>query len=403
MPKREERRRRSLKISLTPPSLSPTVLAPHGSATEAKSSCFHANENTFLKKALAIGIGLTMGALPCACTLLTSLDGFDSEGRTLPDSDASTLDSAPPKTNGPTSNEDAPDSEVTLGDARVLATTEGVPAALAIDKDYIYWHNPTGNYGIMRVPRFTQHNSDAGDAGAPTLLSSSDWYRGSVIVAGPKLAISASGGGASSINLLYKTGEGAGMIGPPFTIHTRRLVAYGGTVFAYNDLTMYSGSDQGGIGTLLIQSTPIAHANVDATSIYFASNTNLMRMPKMGADAGLDIIANVGGGVRGMASDLTHLYWIDDIGQVSSIDKTALVGTPKVLASGQAGPSSIALDSTGIFWTNAAGGTVMRMPKAGGEPKVVATDQPNASLIAADDLGVAWLRDGSEVVALSRQ
>lgn len=359
-----------------------------------------------MKKAMATWIVFMTGALPCACTLLTSLDGFDSEsGNHLE------LDATPSRTDGQISNRDgdgdgdantnadAPDPDVLLSNAQVLTTTEGTPRSLAIDKNYVYWHNTAGNRGLMRVDRTLRGD----DGGAPKLLrNGGDTWTSGVVVTESKIAI---GEHSNYLIMLYqKSGESAGFItSPSQLIRPNQLKSYGGTVFAFDSKGMFSGSDQGGSGFSLIQSISINHMSVDSSNVYFIDSTHLMRMSKAGADAGLDTVAEVGGGIRGLAVDGSHLYWINDVGQVVSIDKTALAGTPKVLASGQAGPSSIALDSTGIFWTNSASGTVMRMPKTGGPPNVVATDQPGASLLVADDFGAVWLRDGSEVVALSRQ
>jgi sugar lactone lactonase YvrE len=91
-----------------------------------------------------------------------------------------------------------------------------------------------------------------------------------------------------------------------------------------------------------------------------------------------------------------------DSGKVLAIDKTATVGIPSELASGQAGPSSIALDTDGVYWANAGDGTIARVAKAGGPIAIIAREQTTPTHLIADDAGLAWINAGRDVMGLLR-
>jgi hypothetical protein len=93
------------------------------------------------------------------------------------------------------------------------------------------------------------------------------------------------------------------------------------------------------------------------------------------------VIATQGGQVQGLAVDNSGVYWIYYGSTYPSKDGIVMTcptsgcptgedggSEPTVLASGQAGPYAIALDSTSAYWVNAASpdasdGTVMRVAK----------------------------------------
>lgn len=52
-----------------------------------------------------------------------------------------------------------------------------------------------------------------------------------------------------------------------------------------------------------------------------------------------------------IALDALNVYWTSGNGTVATVPKTG--GTPRVLASGQAGAFGIAVDDDGIYWTTA--------------------------------------------------
>lgn len=95
-------------------------------------------------------------------------------------------------------------------------------------------------------------------------------------------------------------------------------------------------------------------------------------------------------------ADATNEYWSYADG---SFWRAPLDGSsaPVEFAS-QVGPAtSMAVDSTSVYWTNAASGIVLRCPISGcgATPVAIAVGQANPSGIAADAQGVYWANAGS--------
>ncbi len=66
-----------------------------------------------------------------------------------------------------------------------------------------------------------------------------------------------------------------------------------------------------------------------------------------------------------LAFDSTHLYWTDTT--VGTVSRVALASTspqaPVVIATGQVGPTGIAVDGSAVYWINGSGNALMKMRK----------------------------------------
>ncbi|HTN82662.1 MAG TPA: hypothetical protein VL242_03230 [Sorangium sp.] len=91
------------------------------------------------------------------------------------------------------------------------------------------------------------------------------------------------------------------------------------------------------------------------------------------------------------------VYWASFEG--GSVFRAALtggeIGEASAVVSDQGQLNGIALDDEHVYWTRRDEGTVVRMPKDGGEPEVLASRQQRPGDIAVDELAVYWINEGS--------
>jgi hypothetical protein len=125
----------------------------------------------------------------------------------------------------------------------------------------------------------------------------------------------------------------------------------------------------GGSATKLA-STSAAALAADGTNVYYVAGSNagpgvVGFVPLSGGSPTLLASGRIGSLVA-VAVDDQNVYWIEGEG---TIQRGAVAAVPKaggqvtVLASGLSDPLAIAVDGSGIYFANTAGGTIGRIPK----------------------------------------
>jgi hypothetical protein len=157
-------------------------------------------------------------------------------------------------------------------------------------------------------------------------------------------------------------------------------------------------SKAGGTAMNMITTGQPDAIEVDANYVYWLSGSSgttgtINRLNK--ATLSNQVIGTVGGALRAIAIDDTHVYAASS-DTVVRVPKTG--GTVETIASNQANIGDLALGVTSVFWTSyVTNGAVMRALKTGGGLGPVAINQMMASWILVDGNTVYWSVSGKFV------
>jgi hypothetical protein len=104
----------------------------------------------------------------------------------------------------------------------------------------------------------------------------------------------------------------------------------------------------------------------------------------------------------GFAIDAARVYLADgDSGSVLS-EKIDGSGGLVTHSSGEAMPSSVAVDGTHVYWTNQGNGLIRRVAKAGGTAETLASGQAAPFAIAVNSRAVYWLTTDGSVMTVRK-
>ena len=158
-------------------------------------------------------------------------------------------------------------------------------------------------------------------------------------------------------------------------------------------------------GTLATGQASARGVAVDGRALYWVTNEasgKVLEYPfgLPGANRSPVVLASGQPSPLAVAVDATHLYWTNtgpSAGQGSVMRVPLDGGVPEALAAGQS-PSSLALNSTDLFWANSVGARgIMRLGLSGGAPATLATSPGTPTGLALDATHVYWL-SGAEVL-----
>ncbi len=274
----------------------------------------------------------------------------------------------------------------------VLALGQNTPQGIAVDASNVYWTTQDGN--VLKVPI---------DGGNPTPLASGQMnpfgitvdatrvYWANKVAGGQVMSALIAGGGvemlassqtsparvAVSNGVLYWTTNGS-------TMSVMKLPLSGGTVVPMATM-------QGTMGGLAVDTDTLYWASVGQSTIRSLSLANGGQVADLTPMHDQDVVQSlrVRNGV---------LYWAnDEIGSVFSMP--AAGATPKLLIAGQ-NTNSVAVDDQHVYWTDDTIGKVVRVPLAGGDPQVMATNQAMPSDIAIDSKNIYWVNTAANGAVL---
>jgi hypothetical protein len=164
---------------------------------------------------------------------------------------------------------------------------------------------------------------------------------------------------------------------------------------------------EGGTPITLATHQELLNIAVDSKSVYFTTYGEVKRVPLDGGSP--TVIAYNQGHTLSIAVDATSVYWMNGRDQIR---KAPLDGDgempPKTLVSGKnASSSNLAIDSTSVYWAmspdpqamadahNESSPSLMRVSLDGGTPATLASEKDGVTSIAVDSTSVYWTVGGN--------
>ncbi len=288
----------------------------------------------------------------------------------------------------------------------VLAAGLSTLIGIAIDESYVYW-GAFGAGAVRRVPicggPITTLATDQNPIGNTIAVDATYVYW----LSGPNPAGSAEP--SSIIMRIRKTGGAPESLTPniglapvtPFALGAAAVYGSVGYPLPLDAIPLDGAPPQ----VLVSTAGFLGAIAVDSAHVYWASGTTISEAPLDQAAQGIGTplaFASLATMPNALVTDASSLYWTEigsdgmSTGNVCSVPIGG--GAQVVLASGQAGPSAIAVHRGSVFWTNMSdpsAGNVSSVATEGGPVTVLASGQSFPRSIAVDATYAYWT-SGSE-------
>jgi hypothetical protein len=311
------------------------------------------------------------------------------------------------------------------GELILLASGQSYPFSIVVDAANAYWTNDQA--GVMKVPVGGGAVSSliAGRSGAGIAIDSTNVYWTQTFVCPPgntcppysgEIQSSPLGPGtpttlAVSYTQSYFVAVDATSVYSSSPIGLQKVAIDGGTpVSLWSTPMPATSSDMIGVPYVIAVANGRLYAAFNPSSSTGGTPAGSIQFIPVGGGNPVTIYSAQNAWITSIAVDSTNIYWTN-YGSMEPNNTNGVVmrmplggGTATTIASGQHDPAAIAVDGTNVYWGNAgtqsAGyldGSIMKAPLDGGTPVTLATGGGGVYGIAVDATSVYWTTQNDSV------
>jgi hypothetical protein len=134
--------------------------------------------------------------------------------------------------------------------------------------------------------------------------------------------------------------------------------------------------------------------DVDVGGSGLLRKSAIVRLPAAAGAGPMAVLGRSEGEVDSVAIDDAHVYWSDRLeGSILVVPKSG--GEPRVLASERGLPGQVVVNGDTLFWVEKRSESLWTMPKSGGTPIRIAQDFAGFAHLVVDARGVWWVNEAA--------
>ena len=281
---------------------------------------------------------------------------------------------------------DLPDASVVLGDGAaptpVVLASGGGAESLAVDETSVYWTDGV-NGEVRKVSK------DGGPSSAVYSVANTEpwgvavdssrvyWTLPNFALGGTSAVMSAPLLGGTPTALVTN-------VPGPMSMAVSPANVYWAT--SGQDAIQSVAIDGGSASTVVSDASGASALAVDGNNVYWCNANGIYQEPLSGGTP-----LKIGPSANAVALDATDVYYVGGMGSVGRVPIGG--GTPTVLTTGRTSTLvAVAVDGQNVYWIEGEGtiqqGAVAALPKSGGRVVVLASGLGDPSAIAVDDTGI---------------